>query len=51
MFDYIPAPVVFKPIVTACRAIIELCLEANADTKFTTASSSRVGNHWRLCFE
>lgn len=30
---YIPAPVVFKPIVTTPEAIYELCLQANADKK------------------
>jgi L-arabinose isomerase len=31
--SHIPAPVVFKPIVTTSEAIYELCLEANADKK------------------
>ena len=30
---YIPAPVVFKPVVTTPEAIYELCLQANAEKK------------------
>ena len=30
---HIPAPVVFKPIVTTAEAIFELCLQANADER------------------